>query len=76
MGPAIPEQPDAPRDEGEPGEADEAEEAEGGGQESSPFGAQVAADADDGAEIEGVTDLARRVLGGRGHAPPRLRPDD
>jgi uncharacterized protein with von Willebrand factor type A (vWA) domain len=55
MGPSAPEQPDAPRDEGEPGEAEEAQESEGGGQESSPFGAQVAADADDGAEIEGVT---------------------
>ena len=31
------------------------QESEGGGAESSPFGAQVAADADDGAEIEGVT---------------------
>jgi uncharacterized protein with von Willebrand factor type A (vWA) domain len=56
MGPSVPESPDAPRDEAEPGAADQAKDAaEGESKESSPFGAQVAGDADEGAEIEGVT---------------------
>jgi uncharacterized protein with von Willebrand factor type A (vWA) domain len=56
MGPAVPELPDAPRDEGEPGPADQAQDAaEGEGKDTSPFGAQVAGDADEGDEIEGVT---------------------
>ena len=56
MGPTVPEIPDAPHEEGVPGRADEAQEApDGSGAESSPFGAQVAGEADEGAEIEGVT---------------------
>jgi uncharacterized protein len=56
MGPTVPDIADAPREEGVPGAADDAQESpDGMGAESSPFGAQVAGDADEGAEIEGVT---------------------
>jgi hypothetical protein len=65
--------PDVEREQGEEGSA--VDEADGEGHEASmtelaTLGIQVATDADEGGEIEGTTDLARRVFQGRGPAPP------